>query len=444
MSQSLGDIHLRIIRFMRTRGNVPVTSAAMQEEGFKDVDKVRFQLVCSGMAAKPPHQLVKLDNPGSRGSLWRLREPDDPAYVEPVKVPRHRKVIENDKPAAAIAPIAMPSRISHRDVGMVAETPAHIRAMEHTDTRHIEHFALGNAPPNNALAEALAKAKPVKASFAKTMPYVAAPEVKVQVIPAGESSKPARGCIQTREFTVSATAFETPVPTEAPTTAPTTAPVATVQGDPNGSLGAALETVIRLAGPQLKQFFVDIIREAFNVPVHTPVQAPPDTPAPAPAAVAPAAAAPVEEPLVTPAATIPQDQFEAPPAPPVFVDERKTERRHKALMPGEIDQQRKIKLPKVTVIGIPKPAWAFEVKDKFKKWADVKTVSVDSKGKTARDFCRGSDVNIIMADYCSHAMQQSLVVGNIQFEVLRGGSGKLEERIKEIITSYQSSHTAQT
>src|SRR4051812_44949824 len=95
---SYPEMATEVRKYFRRIGNKPMASSDVYKDGFEDQDKVRFQLVFSNMALNPPHEMVKLQTSGgTKGVRWRLREPSDPPFVEPVKIPRAKRTVEIEK-----------------------------------------------------------------------------------------------------------------------------------------------------------------------------------------------------------------------------------------------------------------------------------------------------------------------------------------------------------
>lgn len=471
-------------QYFRRNGNKPMSSAEVHADQFMDQDKVRFQLVFSNMALKPPHEMIKLqEGGGTKGVKWRLRTPDDPPFVEPVKVPRAKRTIEIDRPLASAA-TGHVSKVSHRSIGNVAETPPEVRAREVADSLPVEHRALTPPPPNNALASALARAAknfvPPKSNVPvaafkdqKDLKYELAPDAKLTSIPRGASGlNPIHGAVEIPRHRVEAKAnAEASITTAQPkqeakgvikhaaevleTTRrafgpqlklvepeqavglPTVGmelPSSTV---PNGTPqspqtvpqtpGQILDLLLTTIGPMFKSMITDAVKEALNAHAQVSPSHPPLAPR---YEVGPSSdevpAVQIEEAVSDPAISVPPLD---PPKPTVP--------KHKPVMPQDAAAMVKTRLPKVTVIGLPKPQWEFDVKERFAKWLDIRTVHADARGKTARDWCKGSDHVILMVDYNSHSLEAALKAQpTIQYERLPGGPGKLDDRLRDIIQSY--------
>lgn len=210
-------------KYFKDHDNKWMTSAAVFDDYFFDQDKVRFQLVFSKMYLKPPHEMVKQDNPAGRGSIWRLRTPFDAPFVDPLKIPRAKRTVVIEQPVASVALDHSVSKVAHRDHGTVAETPPEVRRRE-PDTMPVVHRSITDAPPNNALASGLANFKPrangmqivqpagTKAKFASDTPYEVPDGVKVETLPVGSSTVSAKikGAVQLPFMTAHAEMASTP------------------------------------------------------------------------------------------------------------------------------------------------------------------------------------------------------------------------------------------
>lgn len=210
-------------KYFKDHDNKWMTSAAVFDDYFFDQDKVRFQLVFSKMYLKPPHEMVKQDNPAGRGSIWRLRTPFDAPFVDPLKIPRAKRTVVIEQPVASVALDHSVSKVAHRDHGTVAETPPEVRRRE-PDTMPVVHRSITDAPPNNALASGLANFKPrangmqivqqagQKAKFDSDTPYEVPAGVKVETLPVGSSTVSAKikGAVQLPFVTAHAEMVSTP------------------------------------------------------------------------------------------------------------------------------------------------------------------------------------------------------------------------------------------
>lgn len=178
--------------------------------------------------------------------------------------------------------------------------------------------------------------------------------------------------------------------------------------------GALLDAFIAMAGPMFKKLITSAVAEAMTSPevreiLHAQVQ--------------------------TEATSQAHDEdsavkIEVPP----FVAPSSPDR-HPFVMPGDVVER--VRLPKVTIIGIPKTQHEHDVKDEFAKWLQIKTVNAGLNGRIARKHATGADHVLFLCPHNGHPMERSLIAGGVKYERINGGTVKVRERLREIIKSYE-------
>jgi hypothetical protein len=91
-----------------------------------------------------------------------------------------------------------------------------------------------------------------------------------------------------------------------------------------------------------------------------------------------------------------------------------------------------VKLQRIVIAGLLKPAQVEEVKDKFGSKFDIRFYHPDESTHKLKGMVPSADRVMLMANMVSHKHEDALKATNVKFEKIRGGIGVLLARLSEL------------